>query len=87
MAESTQTDVVIPIHHDIWSNFQADPNEIMVLWNMRKKRLQYKFTPFIWQVGGKFIYPQDRLREVYMHRRGFEDAFENPNDLPFKSLL
>ena len=87
MAESTQTDVVIPIHHDIWSNFQADPNEIMVLWNMRKKRLQYKFTPFIWQVGGKFVYPQDRLKEVYMHRRGFEDAFENPNDLPFKSLL
>lgn len=87
MAESLQTDVVIPIHHDIWSNFQADPNEILVLWNMRKKRLQYNFTPFIWQVGGKFVYPQDRLREVYMHRRGFEDAFENPHDLPFKSLL
>lgn len=87
MAESLQTDVVIPIHHDIWSNFQADTNEILVLWNMRKNRLQYKFTPFIWEVGGKFTYPQDRLRIEYHHRRGFEDAFENPNDLPFKSLL
>ena len=87
MAESLQTDVVIPIHHDIWSNFQADPKEILVLWNMRKNRLQYKFTPFIWEVGGKFTYPQDRLRIEYHHRRGFEDAFENENDLPFKSLL
>ncbi len=87
MAESLQADVVIPIHHDIWSNFQADPKEILVLWNMRKNRLQYKFTPFIWEVGGKFTYPQDRLRIEYHHRRGFEDAFENENDLPFKSLL
>lgn len=87
MAESLGTDVVIPIHHDIWSNFQADPKEILVLWNMRKNRLQYKFTPFIWEVGGKFTYPQDRLRIEYHHRRGFEDAFENDNDLPFKSLL
>jgi len=87
MAESLQTDVVIPIHYDIWSNFQADPKEILVLWNMRKNRLQYKFTPFIWEVGGKFTYPQDRLRIEYHHRRGFEDAFENEDDLPFRSLL
>lgn len=87
MAESLNTDVVIPIHHDIWTNFMADPNEILVLWNMRKNRLQYKFTPFIWQVGGKFTYPQDRLRIEYHHPRGFDDAFEHENDLPFKSLL
>ncbi len=28
MAEALDTEVVIPIHHDIWSNFQADPQEI-----------------------------------------------------------
>jgi L-ascorbate metabolism protein UlaG (beta-lactamase superfamily) len=45
---------VIPFHHDIWSNFQADPQEIRVLWEMKKDRLKYGFKPFIWQVGGKF---------------------------------
>lgn len=87
MGEATRCDVVIPIHHDIWSNFQADPKEIMVLWNMRKHRLQYKFKPFLWEVGGKFVYPRDRNMLEYHHRRGFEDAFENPDDLPFPSLL
>lgn len=87
MAEALKTDVVIPIHHDIWTNFMADTNEILVLWNMRRRRLQYKFNPFIWQVGGKFVYPQDRDVIEYHHPRGFEDAFMNDNDLPFKSLL
>jgi L-ascorbate 6-phosphate lactonase len=32
MAEGLRAKVVIPIHHDIWSNFQADPNEILMLW-------------------------------------------------------
>ncbi len=87
MAESLRTDVIIPIHHDIWTNFMADPKEILVLWNMRKNRLQYKFTPFIWEVGGKFTYPDDRLRIEYHHPRGFDDAFAIEPDLPFKSLL
>lgn len=54
MAESLNAKVVIPFHHDIWSNFQADPQEIRVLWEMKKDRLKYGFKPFIWQVGGKF---------------------------------
>jgi len=87
MAESLNTDVIIPIHHDIWTNFMADPKEILVLWNMKKNRLQYKFTPFIWEVGGKFTYPDDRHKIEYHHPRGFEDAFSIEPDLPFKSLL
>jgi hypothetical protein len=51
MAEALNTKVVIPFHHDIWSNFQADPQEIRVLWEMKKDRLKYGFKPFIWQVG------------------------------------
>jgi L-ascorbate 6-phosphate lactonase len=78
---------VIPIHHDIWSNFQADPEEILMLWRRRRERLQYDFTPFIWQVGGRFTYPDDRERLIYNHRRGFEDAFATEPDLPFKALL
>ena len=87
MAECLNTKVVIPIHHDIWTNFQADPQEILVLWNMKKNRLQYKFKPFIWQVGGKFIYPRDKDRIEYHYPRGFDDAFTIEPDLPFKSLL
>ncbi len=87
MAESLNTKVVIPIHHDIWTNFQADPNEILMLWKMKKDRLQYTFKPFIWQVGGKFTYPDDKDVLVYNYRRGFEDAFAIEPDLPFPSLL
>ena len=87
MAECLQCEVVIPVHHDIWTNFQADPNEILVLWNMRKYRHQYEFEPYIWQVGGKYVYPKDKGRLQYNYRRGFEDAFISEPDLPFKSLL
>jgi L-ascorbate 6-phosphate lactonase len=87
MAEGLDTEVVIPVHHDIWTNFQADPNEIITLWQMRKDRLQYKFKPFIWQVGGKFTYPCDKDNLVYQYPRGFEDAFAIEPDLPFKALL
>lgn len=87
MAECLNCNTVIPIHHDIWTNFKADPYEILVLWNMRKHRLQYKFKPFIWEVGGKFTYPDDKDRLQYMYPRGFDDAFAVEPDLPFKSML
>ena len=87
MAEALRCKVVIPIHHDIWSNFMADPNEILALYDMRKYRLDYKFKPFIWQVGGKFTYPADKDRREYHHCRGFEDCFENEPNVPFRSIL
>lgn len=87
MAECLNTKVVIPIHHDIWTNFKADPNEILVLWNMRRHRLKYSFKPFILEVGGKFLWPQDRDGLQYMYDRGFQDAFAIEPDLPFKSML
>ncbi|MEW5719114.1 MAG: L-ascorbate 6-phosphate lactonase, partial [Chloroflexota bacterium] len=87
MAEALRAKVVIPIHHDIWTNFQADPNEILVLWKMRKHRLQYQFKPFIWQVGGKFVFPDDKDKLEYHYPRGFDDAFAGEPDLPFKSFL
>ncbi len=87
MAEALRAKVVIPIHHDIWTNFQADPQEILVLWKMRNHRLQYQFKPFIWQVGGKFVFPCDKDKLEYHYPRGFDDAFEGEPDLPFKSFL
>ena len=87
MAECLNCRVVIPIHHDIWTNFKADPYEILVLYKMRRHRLQYDFKPFIWEVGGKFTWPQDQDRLQYMYDRGFEDAFSIEPDLPFKCML
>ncbi len=87
MAESLNTNVVIPFHHDIWSNFQADTNEILTLYEMKKNRLQYKFKPFIWQVGGKFTYPQDKNNIEYHYPRGFDDCFTTEINLPYNSFL
>jgi L-ascorbate 6-phosphate lactonase len=87
MAECLDCKVIAPIHHDIWTNFMADPEEILALWNLKKDRLQYGFKPFIWQVGGKFVWPVDKNRMRYMYDRGFDDAFSIEPDLPFKSIL
>jgi L-ascorbate 6-phosphate lactonase len=87
MAEALNTEVVIPVHHDIWTNFQADTREITMLWELKKDRLNYRFKPFIWQVGGKFVYPDDKDKLYYQYPRGFDDAFEAPPDLPYKAFL
>lgn len=87
MAEALQTNVVIPVHHDIWTNFMADPEEIVTLWEFKKDRLQYDFKPFIWQVGGQYNYPQDKEKLRFMFDRGFHDVFEGENDLPYPSFL
>jgi L-ascorbate 6-phosphate lactonase len=87
MAEALRAKVVIPFHHDIWSNFMADPAEIVALYEMKKDRLQYQFKPFIWQVGGKFIYPADKDSREYHYPRGFDDVFEREPDVPYTSFL
>ena len=85
--EALSCKVVIPIHHDVWTNFIADTNEINVLYDMKKYRLGYTLHPFIWEVGGKYVYPQDKDMRMYHHRRGFEDCFEHAQNIPFRSLL
>ena len=87
MAEALRTDVVIPIHYDVWTNFMADVNEIKVLYEMKKDRLDYKFHPFFWEVGGKYVYPMDKDKKAYHHRRGFEDCFEEEPNIPYRSCL
>jgi L-ascorbate 6-phosphate lactonase len=87
MGEALNTDVIIPIHHDIWTNFQADPWEVLLLYWFKKDRLKFKFKPYIWQVGGKFTYPQDKDGLVYQYPRGFDDCFSNAVNLPFLSFL
>lgn len=87
MAEDLNTKVVIPVHYDIWSNFQADPHEILNVWKMKHEKLNYQFHPFIWYVGGKYTYPQDQGKIEYHYPRGFNDVFAKEPDLPFPSLL
>jgi hypothetical protein len=65
MAEALGAKVVIPFHHDVWTNFKADPLEILMLWNYKKNVLQYRFKPFLWDVGGKFTYPHDAGKLQY----------------------
>ncbi|WP_249328113.1 HAD family hydrolase, partial [Cronobacter sakazakii] len=73
MAEALNAKVVIPFHHDIWANFQADPQEIRVLWEMKKDPLKYGFKTFIWQLGGKFTGPLATDDFEYHYTRGFDD--------------
>ena len=87
MAESVGCEVVIPIHHDVWTNFKADPKEIKYLWNYRKDRSKYTFKPYLWEVGGKYVWPTMKDELEYRYRPGFEDAFQNPRNVPFKSIL
>jgi len=87
MAEALRCKVVIPLHYDVWTNFQADPNEIMVLYSFKKDKLDYKFHPFIWAVGGKYIYPTDKNKREYHYQRGFDDCFEAPQNIPYRSCL
>ena len=85
--ESLNAQIVIPFHHDIWANFQNDPREIEVLWNMKKDRLQYEFAPFFWQVGGKYTFPTDKARMHFQHFRGFQDIYTDEPELPYKAFL
>jgi L-ascorbate 6-phosphate lactonase len=87
MAEALNTRVMIPIHWDLWSIFQGDIREITVLWEMSRRRLRYKFTPYIWQVGGKYVWPDEKDEMEYEYPRGFDDAFTDLPDVPFPSFL
>lgn len=87
MGEALNCKVIIPFHHDIWTNFQADPAEILMLYDARKHRLNYRFTPYIWQVGGEFTYPDDAKRREYHYPRGFDDCFTKAPNVPYPSFL
>lgn len=87
MAEALNCKVVIPFHYDVWTNFKANPAEITMLYEFKKYKLQYKFVPFIWDVGGKFVYPNDQYKREYHYRRGFEDCFTEEPNVPFRSIL
>ena len=87
MAEALGTKVMIPLHHDNWTNFYADPQEIVKLWEFKKDRLRYEFKPYVWQVGGEYEYPRDTDHINFMFDRGFHDHFTKEQDIPYPSFL
>lgn len=89
MAEALQCKVVIPFHYDVWTNFKADPAEILMLYNFKKDVLQYQFTPFIWgncgqeNISGLWT----KIKNSPIYRRGFEDCFTDEPNVPYRSIL
>ena len=52
------------------------------------RNVPFVIDPFAFkQVGGKYVYPQDKDKIYYHHRRGFEDCFEHPQNIPYRSCL
>lgn len=86
-AEDLKTKIIIPMHYDTWSNFQSDTREILNLYDLQKERLNYKFHPFIWQVGGKYIFPQEIDKKIYNYDRGFSDVFTSNYSFPYENFL
>lgn len=87
MAENLRAEVLIPFHYDIWCNMLADPSEIEHLYQFKAPRLNYQFNVFIWQVGGRYVYPTDKAMKRFMFPRGFGDSFTDDPNIPFSSFL
>ena len=85
VAENLRSNVLIPYHYDMWANQHIDPNELELLYKFNQYRLKFKL--FIWQVGGKFTYPDDKDNQRYKYPKGGEDAFTDDNNLPFPAFL
>ena len=43
LIRSSHAEVVVPIHWDVWTNFQADCEEIKLLYDFKKDRNEYGF--------------------------------------------
>lgn len=79
------TKVFIPFHYDMWSFQSVNPTELELLYDYNKPSLD--FDLYIWKVGGKFIYPDDKSKRRYNYPKGEEDFLAAKPNLPFKSFL
>lgn len=85
IAWSLNAKVLIPIHYDLWSAQNADPNELVLLHDFNKHLMKFKL--FIWKVGGKFTYPDDQDNGRYQYPKGDENFFVDEPNIPFPSFL
>ncbi len=56
-----------------------------VLWDMRKSRLDYKFHPFFWEVGGHYTHHRIRIALLTITTSGFHDCFDHEPNVPFSA--
>jgi L-ascorbate 6-phosphate lactonase len=82
---SLNAKVLIPIHYDMWAAQNADPNELVLLYNFNKHL--YNFKLFIWKVGGMFTYPDDQDKGKYQYPKDWGDYFTDEPNIPFPSFL
>ena len=84
-AWSLNAKVLIPLHYDLWSIGNADPNELVLLHEFNKHLMKFKL--FIWKVGGRFTYPDDQDKGKYQYPKGDEEFFADEPNIPFTSFL
>jgi len=85
IAQNLRAKVLIPFHYDMWSMQSVDPNELELLHHFN--RYSMKFKLFIWKVGGKFTYPDDKDKGRYNYPKGEENFYVDEPNIPFKAFL
>lgn len=85
--EALNCQKLIPMHWDVWSNTLASPYEILRLWEERKAKLAYAFSPLCWLPGGSFTWPEDAHKLEYMYDRGFADHHSYATNPPYPAYL
>jgi L-ascorbate 6-phosphate lactonase len=85
IAWSLNAKVLIPLHYDMWAAQNADPHELMLLREFNKHLM--KFSLFVWKVGGKFTYPDDKDLGKYQYPKGTENFGEEEPNVFFPSFM
>lgn len=84
-AQNLRAKLLIPYHYDLWSNQIVDPRELELLHEFNRHRLAFEL--YIWRVGGKFIYPDDKDKRRYEYLQGGKDSFTDKPNIPYPSFL
>ncbi len=86
IAENLDAKVLIPFHHDTWTNQVPDDHEIAMLWNFNKEHLPFKL--FLWKTGGRYEWPTDKDTMWYRYPNGAPfDFFTDEPNIPYKTFL
>jgi len=85
IAQNLDARVLIPFHHDTWTNQVPDDHELETLWRMNHERLQ--FGLFLWKTGAQYVYPRDKDRVRYWYPQGTFDFFTDEPNIPYPSFL
>ncbi len=86
IAEALNARVLIPFHHDTWTNQLPDEHELATLWSINREHLP--FSLFLWKTGARFVWPEDKGRMWYRYPQGQPfDFFTDEPNIPYKAFL